>query len=665
MENVATAATEPAGIDAAIGDAVRTLVDRSGEPAVVSQILDELAQSHVLVLSRSSAKGASSALSRRLHTLLGRGAVASAGKEGRNRLYVPPGHPLVAPDADVSSDRERLIAAVRLAFEHEDRAVRLEDVMAALDDDGPKRLSRHQVSGYLSRIAKEGAIQRVGTLPGRPHGGGRLYLPAGVDPHGLFPDGPLTFRGVVLAALRREWARRSEAEGDGEVAALSTREVALLVPPRDDEAGSVHLASVTNALRILARGNAPRVRAVPGPSQLAFWAPAEIPEADVCLAPEAMNDSDRVFIAARRALRPDRPAVRLRAIRAKIDADPGLALQGAASIASTVWGITRRSSTGGSRRDDGRLVIAGRVASRRYYTTPERLPAAKAYIQYRTARWHDHRLEVERRAVEVPECIVDRIREARLVLLREDIVSLAAEYEAARDLPDLPDRWRTRASERAEELRELAGEGLEVPFRRVPVRRVPDVFRPDEAQALFGALAPALWERVGPDQFSSFFADVLRHLNGEHTFSFAKESAARVRWLLDRADYLMHLAREVGGVRCSSAGGAAHFHLGMLRDPSPLLTALDEGELDERLAAVDCLAFLTGSGMHERLRQAVRHDPEPGVRTNALWALGFAGGEAMDELLEAVARTDPSPMVREFARRMLEMRADPHRWWRA
>jgi hypothetical protein len=88
-----------------------------------------------------------------------------------------------------------------------------------------------------------------------------------------------------------------------------------------------------------------------------------------------------------------------------------------------------------------------------------------------------------------------------------------------------------------------------------------------------------------------------------------------------------------GGLECNFQARLASSELGWLRDVRFVFPALCAKEVETRLAAVACLAFLWSEEGNKYLRRMAVEDVEPGVRQSALWAYGFANGIDAAELV--------------------------------
>jgi hypothetical protein len=146
------------------------------------------------------------------------------------------------------------------------------------------------------------------------------------------------------------------------------------------------------------------------------------------------------------------------------------------------------------------------------------------------------------------------------------------------------------------------------------------------------------------------------------------------QYLFERTASLILAATEWGGDSASLYGGIARQELGQLRDARYVRPGLRDPHYFVRMASAAALAFLLPDEASEAaLVEAVRSDPDAGVRRAALWAYGAASStddrtgprvqtdETLKELLEQVRDTEEHPDVRALA---VAAQACPRSaWW--
>lgn len=84
----------------------------------------------------------------------------------------------------------------------------------------------------------------------------------------------------------------------------------------------------------------------------------------------------------------------------------------------------------------------------------------------------------------------------------------------------------------------------------------------------------------------------------------------------------------------------------------PIVAALPEFTLRERIAAADALGLQTGE-VAEKAALTLSEDPDAEVRSFAARALARLGGDAATRRLRVLVRDDDAPMVREVARGLM------------
>lgn len=134
----------------------------------------------------------------------------------------------------------------------------------------------------------------------------------------------------------------------------------------------------------------------------------------------------------------------------------------------------------------------------------------------------------------------------------------------------------------------------------------------------------------------------------------SKEPQFAAEYLYDESDGLIYKAKEWGGVEYRYHATIASNELGMLRDASFVIPALESNDFNHRLSAVSCLAFLPCEEESKKLLNTALNDLDAGVRQSALWAYGLINGENAIPFIKERSLQDENPKVRKFAQFLIE-----------
>jgi hypothetical protein len=584
----------------------------------------------------------------------------------------------------VAFSRRRLVLAlVREAVAGLGRAVRAADVIerAAQREETAGIAARHITHG-LGTLVQTGELKVLGAIRGDGRGM-NLYLPAEADEELSTPAEPLTWLDAVLAAFTRLWQERErQAREEGRrPRPISTSELRAFMEGGAEPHPKLKSApTLTNALKQLAASSAPSIRRVARAERWAnLWAPADVPDERLATQEAFASDSERVTVAVARAVgRLRRPVTaqdvsdefeRDDALRPTSDHSPARLLTDAAKdcIGGMVRGRRRRTQ-----RVHRHVFRVGNLNGTAYYThDPAGAGAARAYVSLLRiqAQW------AEERASEVLDVLegatVACVAAGRALLVQSTARGIAGDLDRLLDEPALYNETRLRAlTLRAdvEVVLQRAAEWLSA--RALGGARVPDTvctavpgWTAEELLRALRPLYPCAAKIETPHELVRLLGRSIRRVpNPAFGSRFLPDPQQAAEYLYDRTDALLFIARQWGGLECCMQANMAGHELGLLRDARFAFPALESSDINERLIAVSCLAFLWSEEGNDRLKQVAMKDCEHGVRASAIWAYAFAQGEWADELADVMRQHDRSAEVRDFAARVHE--ADAAELWR-
>lgn len=649
----------------------------AGGPVRTTDVVREITGAgDIALLGERFATNPSQYVSKHLTHSLAAGSVFVASKvAGRNAW----GHPAVLPTPAEKviepSVRQRVLSLVQNAVRRLKGAVRLADVVAEAERTG-SAVTRLQIASNLTSLAHGFGKQLriVDNAHGKGAGGWVLYVPKERErdtaernqlpdeEHAAVVRSPTgIWTRQVLMAFDKVWVQRvagAETIGVLPVPVQSHNVVPELegITAPDNCPRSVE--SVAGALLALSRGQNSPLRRV-GTGKPARYVPRRVPDTDLDLTTNSSTncaqDTDRVVLAVRRAAkRRGTSAVTIRDLRHEISTDPELHPRGG-RLGKVLDSACRKDLIVGGRRQKLRPSVSrvGRAGQTVYYCLTTELPSAESYVRYTVAELAMARLKLSEGTQVLGLCVIPEVATARAALMLSGVQQLQEAYcELAND-DDLDRDRRHSSRDRISELECTAKTlGGWLHFRPILDLQVAEptalFWIPEEVRNTMACLLPST-ERYGNTRKHWLPARIERVPNPLFVRRDSGDRRTSLRWLFDRVDALVFIARGWGGrsfrIHAESAAG----ELGRLRDASVVRHGLQSGTADGRIVAAACLAFLGDKLSLDTLRDLLTGDPEPGVRESALWAYGFLGGESAVALAAQIASDDPAAYVRAFA----------------
>jgi hypothetical protein len=622
-----------------------------------------------------SSRGFSSRISKTLDELIALGDVEClGGKPGARRYALRLGDPSRVEALAPHSKRQWVLSLTVAAVRRIQGPVRVSDVADQADIDGwPAELTRTQISLYLYSLRKYGQLVVTSSVFGRRGGGVHFYLPAGADPN-VYSNctAPLPWANVVASAVATMWHERAQAATSlgARATPLLTREIRSWIRAHHPERPELACANrLSTTLRCLARAHHPTVRSRRhGVAGVFVWLPGNVSNEEVGSSNVFRSDTERAIAALEIATtRSGLPLASSREVL-RIGKEFGELRPAGRSLASALASASRPGRV--RERRDAAVIPIGHASGKSYYCLSPHLAAARSHFSLLQAETELRKIRAFDRFTSLSSCRLLPVALARAASICREVETLVACFRSISVDPNAATETRSASELHLAsllQLREALGG-----WERFGVSMQATQFREDTTERsatltsseflqIVHFVAPQAAATRGFAKVQSLASRFLKRAPKRGGIPRARRV---IRYDYDRADALMYIARTWGGSEACQQAMIARNELGDFRSPDPVVAALRAGSLDERLAAVSCLAFLQCVAALGDLRRAAEADPEPGVRNAALWAYGFAGGGDAEALLELRAADDPDAFVRNMALSALNtIREDERRWW--
>lgn len=606
----------------------------------VTEIIAVMTPEEVAEIRDSYAKPVNIAVSSVLVLLQARQQVCSPGVSGNRRYYAARSiyyntSEVVVPD--LQSRRRRVLAFAHEAVAHHGRAVRAVDVSNLLiGHPGTEDLTPLLVVRDLRGLAQTGELQLI-----HVRGDGRgtnTYLPTGMNADLYQPQLPLTWLQEVERAFHEIWTKRLQdaIDDDRLPRPIGTSEVrARLVAAPEPHPNLQDLRLLPNALLQLSKSKRPTIRKVVRSGQWAsLWAPFGVSDHDLDIAGGFATNAERIHEATRRAVERHKRPVTIKDMAAEIEMDNSLRPDGTVHIrvmASDAAKTFLTAKKGVHRRRANRAVqYVGRVDGKAHYVGNTDKEEGTLYISFLQIENWWVGIRAEEQLSELNSCKLPSVALGRAMHIEAEAEALAgtlktllrsvrldaaarqaaaALYESVSDVLESTRLWLS--------MREP--DGLELPEQ---VSLAVPGLTADELLLMVEPLYPKAKEIAQAHRLVTLLdGDIRRVPNLNHISRFDADPKKAAEYLFDRADTLMFLAKQWGGMEARFQANVAMAELGMLRDPCFVLPALKSEDFDQRLVAIACLAFLPVTpNVSAALEQTVATDKEPGVRAGAAWA---------------------------------------------
>lgn len=646
----------------------------------VEEIIQALSPKEKQILEKKYADfNFSSRISNILALLRTRGKLFSTSRIGKYRYYGVVGilDPSKIDVTNFRSRRQQTYYMVREAVLKMGRALKMGELL-----EFAKSYSLLSESDGVSIRQDVLSLRQTGELLAkRVRGdsqGYTLYLPTDFKVEDYLPPKPASWLEFVLSLFHQIWEEHKFEVNPKNPLPLPITTGEIREKIRASGEFSEKLKDPKDliaALQQLAQTRDPRIVKILRPGQKAIlWIPIGVKVNEVNLGIAYAHDTERIEEAVKRAcVRHGRP-VNVREISEEIKADLSLEPVSKVPYATLISDMGRRSTDKSRRTTSGRVNAkfhhVGLLNERGYfYITDE--PEAKAFTRYRSLSDKWKVLDPLSEISAIERCILPTVAFGRLKLLSQEIIVVSKELNALQKMDSILGIDDVERSSFEKEVSEL--------FQRVqePLLKLSEVFNylPKTVdQRVKGLTVHEMTDLIKPYykrasglpsnvSLQAYLGESVRRIpNPDFKIVNSKDSRLAVKYLYDKTDALMYIAREYGGEESRLQAMLATNELGLLRDPKFVLPALDDEDFNVRLTAVSCMAFLQSNLGSERLSYMAENDQEYGIRQSALWAYGLAT-DANKSAMNFIAKRglqDSDQRVRKFASNLIEV---PQRGW--
>lgn len=629
--------------------------EERGEAVTVGDVLAALDLEARRVLEGTYSNGLSTAVSRLLRRLCGKGIVFSPGRRGRHRYYASA---RVLREEEVclgkrGSRRQRSLAFVRRLVDRLGRAVRSGDIKESLSGGDAHPDPAHLVLRDVQNLARTGELVVVGQVRGDGRGS-NLYLPAELEAQreAFLPEGPLTWLEQVGRAWHELWWERLvEAEATGrKPAACSTGDLRAVFARRwPDHQNLEEPQLLVNAAGQLARGGRPVLRAFRRPGQRArLWAPADWADDDVRVDGVYAHDSERIEEAVRRALATrGTPAVTFEEVLFEVERDLALRPEQYEHprylLADVVKETIDHGGAGRQPRRRQRVRHVGCIENTSYFCCAGEVEGAAAFVELLLLGRTWEGLQAVARLEALHACTLPTVAAGRARLLASELEALERGVGSLLATPTLRDQDRERALELQEDAQERLRAARAWLDSHPPIEWLPEEVEdaPTWTSAEFFGLLQELYPRAPRlkdrnDAVRLFWKAVRRVPNPAYRDRWSEDPEEAALYLYDRTDALLHAARRWGGVEARLQAIMASAELGRLRDARYVLPALESDAPWDRIRGIACLAFLGSERALPHLERLAARDPDRGVRESTVWAREMLIGDLVAAVTPAV-----------------------------
>jgi hypothetical protein len=562
---------------------------------------------------------------------------------------------------DVSTKAHLVLKLVRRAVIEMERAVQIKEVIAYAEGKQEyEKLRPETIENAILRLHRDGDLIVVKVVRGCRR---YLYLPAEMKESIFASPPPISWLDEVKEAFDELWeARLEEAEREQRFPRpLTTREVRAHLKQRGSyEKFQVPADEGVNSLLALSKhGNSPLRRISRQRRKSLLWAPADTSDETLDLGNTYSSDTERVSVAVRRAATRHNRPVRLNEVIHEMEADPALRPVRVKSLTKAIVGsVDYLDEEGNTRRNRHRhnknyVHVVGLLSARAFYfPCGEGTAQARAYVEFRQLEQEWQELRADEQLYDIEGCRLPSVAVGRVRLLALDAERIASRLRSMICDGLLVDQWAEEAEALCsliDDAREWAGawpSAFATKAHKLPERAsdlIPTVSK-EELRALFEPIYPNIRRAEKACQVTTMLATRIRRVR----------IPGLLRRKYDRTDAFLFAARRWGGRECCLQAGIAAAELGYLRDPRFIFPAIYAADVDARLTAIACLAYVQSEEGNKLLKQLAMKDTEHGLRQSALWAYRFAGGQWAEDLATVMSKHDPVEEVREFATRVLE-----------
>ena len=642
-------------------------------PVSVDEVAQTLLPKEKLYLEDKYSTSLNNSACKILNLLCRRGLVFSTGKIGKNCYYGLVG---LLTLEDLSTDnlqsrRQRTFKLVRTAVVETGKALKMGEISEfAKTHDSFKDLNSDYIAQDVLSLKQTGEIQVV-RIRGDSKGFG-LYLPADFNLEDFLPIEPVSWLEFVLQVFNEIWnEHKSDSEANSK----------LPLPVATGEVRTKILASgkfkeklddpkvLIAAMQQLARTQNPKLKKIKRKGQKAIlWIPSFIKQNEVNLGQAFAHNTERMEEAVKRAsARLNRP-VTVWEIREEIESDSSLEPVSDKRIHILVADLSRKFTHKYKNRSTIKIHQVGMLKGRAYFH-PTNEPEASAFVEHKLLENAWELLNPIDEITNLERCVLPSVAFGRLRLLDQETAKISTKLKELKKLKII---LGVSQSEREEfvgsvvELRRRINQLLrtlngEFDFLPRIVNTTIVGLTVHEMTELIKPFYPRATNLHPGVSLQAYLGNSIRRIpNPNFTVTNAKNSQASVKYLYDKTDALIYIAKEWGGEESRLQANIAANELGLLRDPNFIVSGLSSKDFNEKITAISCLAFLSSENYLTDIAHFAQNDPDYGIRQSALWAYGLIGlGEerTMNFLIERSFQ-DSDSRVRKFVRNLIEKSKD-------
>lgn len=426
-----------------------------------------------------------------------------------------------------------------------------------------------------------------------------LYLPVDFSVEDFTPEEPVSWLEFVLGIFSEIWSEhKSEANS----------EVNLPLPITTGEVRAKIIASgkfgdkldnpkdLVAAMQQLTQTQNPKLTKIKRKGQKAIlWIPRGVEQNAVNLGQAYAHDTERIEEAVRRAsIRLERP-VNISEITEEIDFDPSLKPVSSRNYQILISDLSRRNTWRNRLRQQTKTTVkvhqVGLLSSHAYFHYTDE-PEACAFVKYRLLEQKWSLLNPLEEINNLEKCILPLVTFGRLKLLNQEINEIS---KALKELKELKIILGVKQSERSEFIENVSEMLQRIESSLDELSEKPDYLPKIVNTNTVGLTAPEMTELIKPFypraanpnpnvSLQAYLGNSIKRIqNPDFKITNAKNPRLAAKYLYDKTDALIYIAKEWGGEESRLQATLAANELGLLRDPAFVIPALDSKDFNEKL----------------------------------------------------------------------------------
>lgn len=636
----------------------------------VAEVIQALLPKEIDILNKKYKPSMTLIVSKTLRLLHKRGKVIKTDKVGKVHYYGVSG--LLNLDyvnlEDLQSLRNKTLKFVQEAVLEKKRALQMGEIIDFIvNQKSGCNIAIKIIRQNVLSLKETGELIRI-PMRGNEKGFG-VYLPNNFEPELYLPRQPITWLEFVLSIFSEIWEKHKlKAEKTGaKPFPVSIGEIRIRITESKKFSEKLEDSqTLISTLLQLAKTSTPSIRKIRKPGQkLVFWLPLDVSDNEVNLGDFYLNDAERIEEAVKRAsIRYHRP-VKLSEVKEEVDLDPYLQPISKVLYHILLADLARERSYKNrtkSKSNGKRIYRIGKFQGSSYYYF-ENTPEASAFIKFQCLEQKWNLLNPFEELQKIEFCVLPTVAIGRAKLLVAEASHISKRLEEIQSLNKIIGISEEAITLLSKEVSKVILQTKkwikknQILFSALPIK-VKNKPKGWTKYKLKEALTP-FYHRLStissPNYFQSLIGEAIKRFpNPNFKRNSSKEPQFAAEYLYDETDAMIYIAKEWGGVECRYHATVASNELGMLRDPSFVIPALESKDFNHRISAVSCLAFLPCEEGGKRLLDTAVNDLDPGVRQSSLWAYGLLNGEKSISFIKERSLQDENPKIRKFAQLLIE-----------